>query len=110
MDRIKTFISEKIISEAELKAIDVHKYYLSRERGYDVGIEYAVADWLSKYSKKWREKKLKAELKEQMKEIEKHKWIESKKAGRDLGRQAVYDWINRYASEWRRWRNEQKLR
>ena len=25
-----------------------------------------------------------------------HKWIESQKAGRDLGENAIYDWIHRY--------------
>lgn len=25
-----------------------------------------------------------------------HKWLESEKAGRDLGMQAVYDWVNRH--------------
>ncbi len=30
-------------------------------------------------------------------EIERHKWIESEKAGKDLGTDAVIDWILRYA-------------
>jgi hypothetical protein len=30
-------------------------------------------------------------------EIERHKWIESEKAGRDLGMDAVVDWILKYA-------------
>jgi hypothetical protein len=30
-------------------------------------------------------------------EIEKHKWIESEKAGRDLGADAVIEWIMKYA-------------
>ncbi len=33
----------------------------------------------------------------QTREIERHKWIESEKAGRDLGSEAVIDWILRYA-------------
>lgn len=33
----------------------------------------------------------------QQQEIERHKWIESEKAGRDLGIDAVIDWIQRYA-------------
>lgn len=36
-------------------------------------------------------------LKVQAQEIERHKWIESEKAGRDLGVEAVIDWIMRYA-------------
>ena len=30
-------------------------------------------------------------------EILKHKWIESEKAGRDLGRQAIEDWIDKHS-------------
>jgi hypothetical protein len=36
-------------------------------------------------------------LKIQQYEIERHKWIESEKAGRDLGMDAVIDWILKYA-------------
>lgn len=35
-------------------------------------------------------------------EILKHKWIESEKAGFDIGlEQALLDWMNNYQEEWR---------
>ena len=37
----------------------------------------------------------------QLREIERHKWIESEKAGRDLGQEAVFDWIRRHAVAFR---------
>lgn len=37
----------------------------------------------------------------QLQEIERHKWIESEKAGRDLGEEAAMDWIHRYAATFR---------
>jgi len=40
---------------------------------------------------------LKKYLKIQAQEIDRHKWIESEKAGRDLGTEAVIDWIVKYA-------------
>ncbi|MFH1117242.1 MAG: hypothetical protein V1792_25265 [Pseudomonadota bacterium] len=40
---------------------------------------------------------LKEYLEIQTREIERHKWIESEKAGRDLGEDAVIDWIRKYA-------------
>ena len=40
---------------------------------------------------------LKEYLEVQTREIERHKWIESEKAGRDLGMDAVIDWIMKYA-------------
>jgi len=36
-------------------------------------------------------------LKAEIEEMKKHKWIESEKAGRDLGTTAIKDWINKYA-------------
>jgi len=41
-------------------------------------------------------------LKKQVKKMEDHKWIESEKAGRDLGQCAVTDWIDKYAGKFRK--------
>ena len=40
-------------------------------------------------------------LHEELVEILKHKWIESEKAGYDLGDKAVWDWVQKYAHEFR---------
>jgi hypothetical protein len=38
-------------------------------------------------------------------EILKHKWIESQKAGYDIGfERALTDWIVKYRTGWRKWR------
>ena len=37
----------------------------------------------------------------QIHEIDVHKWIESEKAGHDLGDEAVKDWIEKHAAEFR---------
>lgn len=38
----------------------------------------------------------------QINEIEKHKWLESQKAGYDIGRNiAAYDWIKKYSKSFR---------
>ena len=34
-------------------------------------------------------------------EMERYKWIESEKAGRDLGNEAIIDWIHKYAAQFR---------
>jgi len=53
--------------------------------------------------------KLKQYMADQIKEIEIHKWLESEKANRDLGEEAVKDWIEKHAAEFReRWENEHK--
>jgi hypothetical protein len=42
-------------------------------------------------------------------EILKHKWIESEKAGRDIGfERALTDWIVKHRSAWRRSRHTQR--
>lgn len=40
---------------------------------------------------------------EQTRQIEKHKWIESEKAGKDRSDEAIMEWINKYAISFRKW-------
>lgn len=48
------------------------------------------------------------EFQAEREEILKHKWIESEKAGRDIGfEQALTDWIVRHRSKWRKSRQTQ---
>ena len=42
--------------------------------------------------------------KEVIEEIKRHKWIESEKAGRDIGDKAAFEWLERHYEEWLRWR------
>jgi hypothetical protein len=93
--------SEDELTKEERAAIETHKYFLSKEEGRDVGMGYAIAHWLVHHASKWRHERLRKDLEEQWKEIEKHKWIESEKAGTDLGDSAAMDWILKHAAEWR---------
>lgn len=48
------------------------------------------------------------EFQAEREEILKHKWIESEKAGRDIGfEQALTDWIVKHRSNWRKARQAQ---
>lgn len=48
------------------------------------------------------------EFKAEREEILKHKWIESEKAGHDIGfEQALTDWIVKHRSKWRKSRQLQ---
>ena len=50
------------------------------------------------------------EFQAEREEILKHKWIESEKAGRDIGfEQALTDWIIKHRSKWRKSRQAQPL-
>ena len=48
-------------------------------------------------------------LRIELEEILKHKWIESEKAGYDLGDQAVWDWVKKYAREFREYWEQKKI-
>jgi hypothetical protein len=41
-------------SPEELAEIERHKYFLSEEAGYDVGIEFAERDWEDNFGKQFR--------------------------------------------------------
>jgi hypothetical protein len=88
---------------AELKEIEIHKYFLSLHRGYDVGLDAAKQDWVEHHSQSWRQKRHEHMLALQREEISRYKWIESEKANCDLGRKACLDWIAKYAAQWRDW-------
>lgn len=47
------------------------------------------------------EAELRAFLADQRKAMEDHKWIESEKAGRDLGQACILDWIHNHAEGFR---------
>ena len=94
----------KDFTAAEWQALEVHRYFLSERAGHDVGIVKTVEDWLLQYSSKWRKERLQKDLADQAKEIMKYKWIESEKAGTDLGEVAALEWVRKHAREWRQWR------
>lgn len=94
------------LSKAERAEVERHKYNLSQENGYDVGVELATQDWLQKYANSWRVERQTHMMALQREEIQRHKWIESEKACHDLGNAAVFDWISKYAAQWRDWYNK----
>jgi hypothetical protein len=41
-------------------------------------------------------------LDKEKEEIEKHVWIESEKAGKNMRNEASLDWVLKYAAQWRK--------
>jgi phosphotransferase system HPr-like phosphotransfer protein len=87
---------------SELRAIEVHKYYLSEREGREVSLEEAMIDFLDNYEADFLCRKQLEDNLEQHQEIKKYKWIESEKEGHDIGsRKAAFDWIEKYGCVWR---------
>ena len=90
-------------SKAEMRAVEVHKYYLSLRAGRDVGLESAIQDWQAFHADDWRRERHERMLALQRDEILRYKWIESEKANCDLGKGVAIEWIRKYAAQWRAW-------
>jgi hypothetical protein len=91
---------------AEEVAIEQHRVVLEQQQGRQVSLDESRADWEATRAVKWREERQAEMLAHEREEILRHKWIESEKAQRDLGAEAVLDWIHRYAAQWREWYQE----
>lgn len=96
------------LGKLEQLAVEKHRGELSERAGYDVGHEHALADWVENHAMRWREERQAKMLAREREEILRHKWIESEKARRDLGKDAVIDWIVKYAAQWREWYEQQE--
>jgi|LSQX01.2.fsa_nt_gb hypothetical protein len=91
------------LNQGEFKAVLRHQSQLAEARGTEVSFQEALEDWDQHHALRWREERQREYLMLQREEIQRHKWIESEKARRDLGAQAVLDWIGTYAESWRTW-------
>ena len=90
------------LTPAELKAVEEHRYFLSQQRGHEVTIEEATADFLARFAQAWRREKLLNDNRDQRSEIEKHRYFRSMEEGRDIGRaSAAVEWCEKYAHIWR---------
>jgi hypothetical protein len=87
---------------SELRAIELHKYYLSKKEGREVSLEEAMVDFIDNYKTDFLSKKQLDDCMEQNEEIQRYKWIESEKEGHDIGtEQAALEWITKYGCIWR---------
>jgi hypothetical protein len=74
------------------------------ESSYEIADKESTLDaWLRDHSATWRKRRQITAAQMQAEEIRKHRWIESEKVHRDLGKEAHTDWVKQYAAEWRNW-------
>lgn len=93
--------SDDGLRRLEWLAIKQYQKELSQERRCEVDFAEARRLWQLHRAIPWRQAWQRDYLSCQREEILKHKWIESEKASRDLGSEAVFDWITRFAAQWR---------
>jgi hypothetical protein len=107
-DNARNSSAKNSFCQAEWTAIEKHREKLVRELGHPVSLKKVLESWMQECSGGWREEYMRKAFQTQSQEILKHKWIESEKAGHDLGKAAIEDWIKKYADLWRRWWEEQQ--
>jgi hypothetical protein len=91
------------LTPAEQREIDRHKYFLSEKQGFDVGLEAAARDWLTRHAEDFQRRRQEHMLGLQREEISRHIWIESERHQCDMRREAALEWIKNYAASWRQW-------
>jgi hypothetical protein len=102
-------LAEMVRSQQE--EVKKYKWIESEKAGRDIGWERAAQEWAQKHfhnwKRSWRERDVRHPLAEliwaQQEEIEKYKWVESQKAGRDIGwERAAQEWAQKHFPEWKR--------
>jgi len=90
------------LTPAELQAILEHKRSMSVARGREISLEDAITHFIEHYELDWMREKQRRDLTEQRHEIDKHKYLQSEKEGRDIGKaRAAEEWCEKYAPIWR---------
>jgi len=93
---------ERDLIPSELKAIEERRHCMSIEQNRKVPITEAINDFLEKYEQEWLREKAKRDEIKQKEEIDRHKYLRSQQAGRDLGEEAIEEWRQKYAPIWKK--------
>ena len=101
MSEVKMTWKIEDISPPELAAITELKTLMSKRAGREVTVDEAIEEFLTTHRDEWQRIKFRCDNLMQIREIERHKWIESEKAGHDMGNVAALDWTEKYAAMWR---------
>ena len=89
---------------SERRAILAHRFFLSVEIKREATLEESVGSWESGACMAWRRDKMRRDGLQQLREIERHKYLVSQRLGYDIGAEAAAkDWIENHAAAWREW-------
>ncbi len=90
------------LTPAELLAILDHKRRMAAAGNPAVTLEEAINHFILHFRLEWLKEKHRRDNRDQMQEIERHKYFRSQNEGRDIGRAlAAEEWCARYAAIWR---------
>jgi phosphotransferase system HPr (HPr) family protein len=90
-----------ILTPAEFKAVLDHKFFMGVDLKREVTLEEALIDFVLLYMDAWLREKTARDNKEQAAEIQKHIYLKSKEAGRDMCAEAIEEWHSVHAKAWR---------
>jgi phosphotransferase system HPr (HPr) family protein len=99
-ERIKP-MKKDCLTPAEFKAVLDHKFFMGVDLKREVTLEEALIDFVLLYMDAWLKEKTARDNKEQAAEIEKHIYLKSKEAGRDMVVEAIGEWHRVHAKAWR---------
>lgn len=94
-------------SPAERLAIMLHWFHQCAEQGREISMAEAVGSWEAGPGRVWRAERFWRDMNAQTDEINRHKWVLSMRAHRDVGWDAAEsDWLTNHAAAWRKWREQ----
>jgi hypothetical protein len=96
-------VMNQLSSPAERRAFRRFHSRLNDSAEEPVDPEFAVELWMREHADDWRRRRALTAAELQAEEIRKHRWIESEKQHRDLGKAAHLDWVMHHAADWRYW-------
>ncbi len=90
------------LTPAELLAILDHQRRMAAAGNPAVTLEEAIEHFILHFRLEWLKEKHRRDNRDQMQEIERHKYFRSQNEGRDIGRAlAAEEWCANYAAIWR---------
>lgn len=89
---------------SERRAILAHRFFLSLDLKREATLQETLRSWEAGACVPWRRDKMRRDGQQQIREIERHKYLVSQKLGYDVGAEtAATDWIEHHAAAWREW-------
>jgi hypothetical protein len=106
-------IKFKAFMELLVEEMMKHKWIQSQKAGKDLGVD-AEVEWIKNHAAEFRQyiqsvhgsivypMDFRQFMEMQVQQIMKHKYIQSEKAGRDLGREAELEWVKLHSAKFRK--------